>query len=100
MTQISENITQLKNCWREVNRLSAEIFTSFRTLLKKFNILILDEALNQIDIDLERKILKKIFSKFSNKTIIVISHRLDNQDLYNRKLMISNGELIENVSKV
>ena len=71
-----------------------------RTLLKKFNILILDEALNQIDIDLERKILKKIFSKFSNKTIIVISHRLDNQDLYNRKLMISNGELIENVSKV
>jgi ATP-binding cassette subfamily B protein len=71
-----------------------------RTLLSKFNILIIDEGLNQLDIDSERRILKNIFDKYQNKTILVISHRLENMDLYDRKIVLNNGVLIENVSKV
>ena len=70
-----------------------------RTLLRKFNILIIDEGLNQVDVDLERKILKNLFGKYKNKTILIISHRLENLDLYDRKIVIENGVLTCNASK-
>ena len=70
-----------------------------RALLKKFEILIIDEGLNQIDIDLERKILKNIFKKFKNKTIIVISHRLDNLDLFDNLIEIEKGVVVKNEVK-
>jgi len=70
-----------------------------RTLLKKFNILIIDEGLNQVDINLERKILKNIFKYFKDKTIIVISHRLDNLDLFDNLVEIEKGVLVKNEAK-
>ena len=71
-----------------------------RTILNYFNVLIIDEGLNQVDINTERKILKNLFSKYKNKTIIIISHRLENLDLFDKKIVLENGELKENVSKV
>ena len=62
-----------------------------RSLLKNSKIILIDEGLNEIDINLERKILKNIFNNFKDKTIIIISHRLDNMDLYNKVLNIENG---------
>ncbi len=62
-----------------------------RGLLKNFNILIIDEGLSQVDIDMERKILKNIFEMFKDKTIIVVSHRLDNLDLFDSLVKIENG---------
>ena len=67
-----------------------------RALLKKFNILIIDEGLSQVDVNMERKILKNIFDKFKDKTIIFISHRLDNLDLFDNLIKIKKG-VIENV---
>lgn len=71
-----------------------------RTLLRKFNILIIDEGLNQVDINLERRILKRLFDKYKDKTIIVISHRLENMDLYDRRIQIENGAIIDDTEKV
>lgn len=70
-----------------------------RTLLRPFNILIIDEGLSQVDINMERRILKNIFYKFYNKTIIVISHRLDNADLFNRMIRMNKGKIVEDVLK-
>lgn len=70
-----------------------------RTLLRSFNILIIDEGLSQVDIDLERKILKNLFKRYSDKTIIVISHRLDNLDLFDQLIEINNGTIIRNEEK-
>ena len=53
-----------------------------RTFLKNSAIYILDETFSEIDTKKERIILKNIFKQFKDKTIIVISHRLDNSDLY------------------
>ena len=53
-----------------------------RTFLKNSNIFILDETFSEINIEKERIILENIFSKFIDKTIIVISHRFDNSDLF------------------
>lgn len=53
-----------------------------RTFLKESSIYILDETFSQINIEKERIIMKNIFEKFKDKTIIVISHRLENSDLF------------------
>lgn len=70
-----------------------------RALLKNFEVLIIDEGLSQMDINLERKILKNLFKIYENKMIIVISHRLDNMDLYDRVIELKNGEIVKDVFK-
>lgn len=66
-----------------------------RSMLKNSDIILIDEGLNQIDVSLERKILTNIFNKYQDKTIIIISHRLDNLDLYDRLFKVSDGKVIE-----
>lgn len=66
-----------------------------RALVKNAEIYIFDESLSQIDVEKERIILKEMFKKYKNKTFIVISHRNDNSDLYNRKIEIKKGKIID-----
>ena len=70
-----------------------------RALLKQSKIILIDEGLNEVDISLERKILLNIFKKYQDKTIIIISHRLDNSDLYNLSITLNEGTVKEVVSK-
>lgn len=70
-----------------------------RALLKKSSIILIDEGLNAVDINLERKILKNIFNKYKDKTIIIVSHRLANIDLYDRVLRIEQGHISDEYSK-
>ena len=62
-----------------------------RGLLQNFEILIIDEGLSQVDTNMERKILKNIFKYFKNKTIIFVSHRTDNLDLFDDLIKIEDG---------
>jgi len=65
-----------------------------RALMKKFDVLLIDEALNEVDISMERKILKNIFKEFPSKTIIFVSHRLDNADIFDRLIKMKQGTII------
>ena len=51
----------------------------------------MDESLNELDVEKERKILEKLFNIYKNKTFIIISHRFHNQDLFNKKYCIEDG---------
>lgn len=66
-----------------------------RTLLKNSDIYIFDEAFHQIDIEQERIILTNIFSYLKDKTVIVISHRLQHLDLYDKKYRLTEGKIYE-----
>ena len=66
-----------------------------RSLMHSFDILIIDEALNQVDIKMERRILRNIFLTFPLKTIIFISHRLNNCDMFNHIIELKEGEIIK-----
>lgn len=68
-----------------------------RAFVRDSDVYILDESFSEIDSLGEREILGKIFSKYKDKTIIVISHRMDNNDLYDRKICME--ELWGNVYK-
>lgn len=62
-----------------------------RSLVSNSKILLIDEGLNQLDINLERKILKELFKL--NKTIIIVSHRIDNMDLYDEVIKMKDGQI-------
>lgn len=57
-----------------------------RSLIKKSSIYILDESLSQVDVLKEREILDNLFKELKDKTIIYISHRFDNADLFDKSI--------------
>ncbi|MBR3229550.1 MAG: ATP-binding cassette domain-containing protein [Bacilli bacterium] len=67
---------------------------SLARALNNFEIIIIDEGLDGVDINMERRILKKIFSYYNDKTIIYISHRLDNLDLFDRFIKMESGRIV------
>ncbi len=66
-----------------------------RCLLKNSDIYIFDEAFHQIDVEQEGIILKNIFSYLEDKTVIVISHRLQHLNLYDKKYRLQKGNIYE-----
>lgn len=64
-----------------------------RTLLKPFNILLIDEGLSEVDIKTEKQILKNLFNKYKYQTIIIVSHRMDNAHLFDKCYEIKKGKL-------
>ena len=66
-----------------------------RALLKKAKIILIDEGLNALDINLERKILKNIFQKYKDISIIIISHRLENIDLFDKVIKLEQGKIYD-----
>ena len=65
-----------------------------RALYNEPEILIFDESFNSLDKITEERLLSEIY-KIKNKTIIIVSHKLET--LYNCKkvILIKNGEIIE-----
>ena len=63
-----------------------------RALARNSKIIMIDEGLSQMDINLERKILKNIFNNYKSSTIIIVSHRLDNMDLYDKVIRVEKGK--------
>lgn len=70
-----------------------------RTLLKSFQVLLIDEGFGQMDVNLERRILKRIFEEYSNRMIVVISHRKDNMDLYHQVMHIEKGRIVDTLER-
>lgn len=66
-----------------------------RALLRKSDIYIFDEAFSQIDNKRRSIIVKNIFEYLKEKTIIVISHNMNNKDIFNRILKMEDGGIIE-----
>lgn len=60
-----------------------------RALLRNKNIIVLDESLNGLEEYDEYEIMKNILKKFSDKTIIYISHSKVCSNLFNKKLSLS-----------
>ncbi len=56
-----------------------------RALLKNSNYIILDEALSEVGLKEEIEIIKGIFNKYKDKTIIYISHKKEIKKLFEHK---------------
>jgi ABC-type bacteriocin/lantibiotic exporter with double-glycine peptidase domain len=69
-----------------------------RALYAKPQILNLDEATNALDVKTENIIIDKIFEKYKNMTIIIISHKRNNQRYCDKVYHFKNKSLIKILS--
>jgi len=66
-----------------------------RVLLKKPNILLLDEATAALDEKSQAKIINLIEDEYKDKTVIMISHRLSTIRNYSRVLVFDRGHVVQ-----
>lgn len=66
-----------------------------RALLVNPRILILDDALSSVDTATEEQILQGLSGEFSNRTVILISHRISTVKMANQILVLEKGEIVE-----
>ncbi|RMA97007.1 ABC transporter ATP-binding protein [Hydrogenothermus marinus] len=70
-----------------------------RIFLKNPDIVIIDEGTSALDVETEEYIMEEIKKEFSDKTIIMITHRLKVLDIVNKIIVMDNGKIIEEGSK-
>lgn len=66
-----------------------------RAILRKSEILILDEATNQIDVDSEKLIHAALLEYGRGRTMIMITHRQSTLELATRVVQVNQGEVTE-----
>jgi ATP-binding cassette subfamily B protein len=66
-----------------------------RSVYKNPDILFFDEATSALDANNEKVIMEKLNSFFSNKTAVVIAHRLSTVKNAHQILVLDNGEIVE-----
>lgn len=66
-----------------------------RALYMQPDILVLDEATSALDDDTEKKIMNEIYEISSDKTLIIIAHRISTLIKCNRIYELANGEIID-----
>ena len=72
-----------------------------QTLLNSGSVIIFDETTNQIDEAEERKILTFIKKYYKDKTVILISHRKGNAQLFDKIISFkNNGVKIKNKEEI
>lgn len=66
-----------------------------RVLLKEHDLIILDEPSSALDAYSEKEVFDKILEKYSEKSVILISHKLANVINVDRIYFIDNGMIVE-----
>ncbi len=70
-----------------------------RIFLKNPDILIIDEGTSALDVETERYIIDEIKRHFFNKTLLMITHRLQILDIAEKIVVMENGRIIEKGKK-
>lgn len=65
-----------------------------RALAKKPKILILDEATNHLDVDVEYRLLNNIYRAYPELTMILITHRIMSVIDYDKIIVLDNGNIV------
>jgi ATP-binding cassette subfamily B protein len=66
-----------------------------RAIYRNAEMLILDEATNALDADVEKDLIKNLLLEFNDKILVMITHKLDLLTYFKRVIRIKNKSLIE-----
>ncbi|EGR29164.1 hypothetical protein IMG5_161730 [Ichthyophthirius multifiliis] len=72
-----------------------QIINFLRIAIKDTQIVCLDEATSNIDAQTDQKLHEQLFEYTKDKTLIVITHRLENIHHFDRICVLDNGEILE-----
>lgn len=87
--------TVVENNADELSQGQKQLLAIARAILKKSNILILDEATSSIDTKTEKDIQEAMARLSKGKTTFVIAHRLSTIKHANQIIVLKDGEIIE-----
>ncbi|MGL6125426.1 MAG: ABC transporter ATP-binding protein [Metamycoplasmataceae bacterium] len=87
--------TVVENNAEELSQGEKQLLAITRALLKKSDILILDEATSSIDTKTEKDIQEAMIKLAKNKTTFVIAHRLSTIQKADQIIVLKDGEIIE-----
>ena len=73
----------------------SQLFSLARILLDKSKIFCFDEATSNVDLDTDRSIQKVIREELKDSTIVTVAHRIDTIIDYDRVLVFSRGQIVE-----
>ena len=66
-----------------------------RALLRKPDVIILDDALSAVDTSTEQHIMQHFTESLAGKTVIMITHRANNLLNYDKIIVLDNGKIVE-----
>ena len=66
-----------------------------RALVRKPDILLLDDTLSAVDNNTEKRILEKLKTEFNNRSCVIISHRLSAVEQADEILVFDGGRITE-----
>ncbi len=64
-----------------------------RGMLSNNKLVLIDEGFSEMDSQLEKNILKNLFTYFSDTTFIIVSHRIVNKNLFDKIYYFQDGNL-------
>lgn len=65
-----------------------------RAILRRPRLLMLDEATNALDLPAERRLLQHLFALDPSPAVLMVTHRRENLDLFDRVLEMREGRLL------
>ncbi|EAR93205.2 ABC transporter C family protein (macronuclear) [Tetrahymena thermophila SB210] len=72
-----------------------QVVNFLRIILREADIVCLDEATSNMDPKTDAELHKQIFKFTENKTLLVITHRLENIELFDRVAVLDQGKIVE-----
>ncbi|KAK6335782.1 hypothetical protein TWF730_003159 [Orbilia blumenaviensis] len=72
-----------------------QLFCLARAMLKKGNIVVLDEFTSSVDIETDSKMQRILRDHFAGKTVITVAHRLNTIVDYDRIVVLDKGSILE-----
>jgi len=72
-----------------------QIVNFLRVILRNTDIICLDEASSNIDPNTNALLHQQIFKFAEDKTLLVITHRLENIDQFDRVVVMEKGKIVE-----
>ncbi|KAL4486706.1 hypothetical protein ABPG72_022181 [Tetrahymena utriculariae] len=86
---------QIKEGGSNLSNGEKQVVNFFRIILRESDIICLDEATSNMDPQTDAELNKQIFKFCKNKTLLVITHRLENINQFNRVIVLEKGKIIE-----
>ncbi|KAL4477434.1 hypothetical protein ABPG74_002584 [Tetrahymena malaccensis] len=72
-----------------------QVVNFLRIILRESDIVCLDEATSNMDPKTDAELHRQIFKFTENKTLLVITHRLENIEQYDRVAVLDQGRIVE-----
>ncbi|KAH6879589.1 cadmium ion transporter [Coprinopsis sp. MPI-PUGE-AT-0042] len=72
-----------------------QLLSLTRALVRRSQVIVLDEATSNVDLETDAKLQKTIRTEFASSTVLCIAHRLNTIAYYDRILVMDNGHVAE-----